>query len=95
MFSVLWICTPSLLAKAWSRAVFPEEGWRVRRGRPRQPWGKQMLRTRGELHRRLTSRPGLRVTGFLALLFPPTENRTEEPREAGLFWTLRSQQSPS
>lgn len=26
MFSVLWICTPSLLAKAWSRAVFPKEG---------------------------------------------------------------------
>lgn len=40
MFSVLWICTPSLLAKAWSRAVFPEEGWRVRSGRPRQPRGK-------------------------------------------------------
>lgn len=31
MFSVLWICTPSLLARAWSRAVFPGDGQRVRR----------------------------------------------------------------
>lgn len=23
---MLWICTPSLLARAWSRAVFPAEG---------------------------------------------------------------------
>jgi hypothetical protein len=30
MLSVLWTCTPSLLAKAWSRAVFPRrerKGW--------------------------------------------------------------------
>lgn len=33
MFSVLWICTPSLLARAWSRAVFPREGGRARRSR--------------------------------------------------------------
>lgn len=80
MFSVLWICTPSLLAKAWSRAVFPEEGWRVRRGRPRQPRGKRMLRTRGELHRRLTSRPGLRVTVFWPFSFHPqkTEQKSQE-----------------
>lgn len=25
MLSVLWICTPSLLARAWSSAVFPSK----------------------------------------------------------------------
>jgi len=32
MFSVLWTCTPSLLARAWSRAVLPRGGELVRRG---------------------------------------------------------------
>ena len=32
MFSVLWTCTPSLLARAWSRAVLPRGGELMRRG---------------------------------------------------------------
>ena len=47
MFSVLWTCTPSLLARAWSRAVLPREGEPVRQEvgggeakvRPGQPRG--------------------------------------------------------
>ena len=39
MFSALWTCTPSLLARACSRAVLPSEGEPVRRrgglGKPR------------------------------------------------------------
>lgn len=38
MFSALWTCTPSLLARACSRAVLPSEGEPVR-GAEGRGWG--------------------------------------------------------
>lgn len=61
MFSVLWICTPSLLASACSRAVFPEEG-------DREGWE---VGNTGARDQKMTSQPGLRVTGFWPFS-PPT-----------------------
>lgn len=72
MFSVLWICTPSLLASACSRAVFPEEGdregWEAgpRAGSPQRGTGNT-----GARDQKMTSQPGLRVTGFWPFS-PPT-----------------------
>lgn len=101
MFSVLWICTPSLLARAWSRAVFPGDGQRVRRsGEPGGRGqggpggaGRQTLRIRKQTLKTADISATVEGDGFPAGLLTHTKTATGG-REMRNFWILRCHLRP-